>query len=175
MACCVAITISAVGDSFLFFLEFLSLAVRGGFFNFSGTRSTHSAYVGAYIDPLPASMPDATREARRPMGSRFPGLTLMVNSLRQWSRKCSGCKSVVILHKYFCFIICSKWVHSKRTFNIAIYCVSKRKTTTFCYNSGFSISGSSSAALCLSAICCAVCCGMSCCCPAGIGAVSAIP
>nr|DAW62320.1 MAG TPA: hypothetical protein [Caudoviricetes sp.] len=83
MACCAAITISAVGNSFFVFLEFLSLAVRGGFFNFSGTRSTHSACVGAYIDPLPVSMPDATREARRPMGSRFPGLTLMAKSLRQ--------------------------------------------------------------------------------------------
>nr|DAZ84973.1 MAG TPA: hypothetical protein [Caudoviricetes sp.] len=72
----------------MFFLEFLSLAVRGGFFNFSGTRSTHSACVGAYIHPLPVSMPDATREARRPMGSRFPGLTLTFNGLRQWSREC---------------------------------------------------------------------------------------
>lgn len=33
-------------------------------------------------------MPDATREARRPMGSRFPGLTLTFNGLRQWSREC---------------------------------------------------------------------------------------
>nr|DAH94728.1 MAG TPA: hypothetical protein [Caudoviricetes sp.] len=53
MACRVAITISAMGNSFLFFLEFLSLAVGGGFFNFSGTRSTHSACAGAYIDPPP--------------------------------------------------------------------------------------------------------------------------
>nr|DAQ58116.1 MAG TPA: hypothetical protein [Caudoviricetes sp.] len=111
------------GGTLFCFLEFLSLAVGEGFFNFSGTRSTHSACVGAYIHPLPVSMPDATREARRPMGSRFPGLTLAFNSLRQWSRKCSGCKSVVILHKYFCFIICSKWVHPKRTLNITIYCV----------------------------------------------------
>lgn len=33
-------------------------------------------------------MPDATREAHRPMGSRFPGLTLTFNGLRQWSREC---------------------------------------------------------------------------------------
>lgn len=33
--------------------------------------------------PSPVSMPDATREARCPMGSRFPGLTLMAKSLRQ--------------------------------------------------------------------------------------------
>nr|DAH93846.1 MAG TPA: hypothetical protein [Caudoviricetes sp.] len=33
-------------------------------------------------------MPDATREARRPMGSRFPCLTLVIKSLRQWSREC---------------------------------------------------------------------------------------
>lgn len=46
------------------------------------------ACVGAYIHPpLPVSMPDATREARRPMGSRFSGLTLTFNGLRQWSRK----------------------------------------------------------------------------------------
>nr|DAG80952.1 MAG TPA: hypothetical protein [Caudoviricetes sp.] len=83
MAYRVAITISAVGNSFLFFLEFLSLAVRGGFFNFSGTRSTHSVRVGACIDPLPVSMPDATRQARRPMGSRLPALTLLSRSLRQ--------------------------------------------------------------------------------------------
>lgn len=159
----------------MFFLEFLSLAVGEGFFNFSGTRSTHLACVEAYIHPLPVSMPDATREARRPMGSRFPGLTLAFNSLRQWSRKCSGCKSVVILHKYFCFIICSKWVHPKRTLNITIYCVLIPETTTYCYNSGFSISGSSSAALCLSAICCAVWCGMPSCCTVCIGAVSAMP
>lgn len=44
-----------------------------------------------------------------------------------------------------------------------------------CYNSGFSISGSSSAALCLSAICCAVWCGMPSCCAVCTGAVSAIP
>lgn len=37
----------------------------------------------AYVDPLPVSMPDATREARRPMGSRFPGLTLTIKGLRQ--------------------------------------------------------------------------------------------
>lgn len=84
-------------------------------------------------------------EARRPMGSRFPGLTLAFNGLRQWSRKCFRCKSVVILHKYFYFIICSKWVHPKRTLNITIYCVSIQETTTYCYNSGFSISGSSGA------------------------------
>nr|DAO38148.1 MAG TPA: hypothetical protein [Bacteriophage sp.] len=52
-------------------------------FSFSGTRSTHSACVGSYVDPLPVFMPDATREARRPMGSRFPGLTLTFNGLRQ--------------------------------------------------------------------------------------------
>lgn len=159
----------------MFFLEFLSLAVGEGFFNFSGTRSTHLARVEAYIHPLPVSMPDATREARRPMGSRFPGLTLTFNGLRKWSRKCFRCKSVVILHKYFCFIICSKWVHPKRTLNIAIYCVLIQETTTYCYNSGFSISGSSSAALCLSAICCAVWCGMPSCCTVCTGAVSAIP
>jgi hypothetical protein len=45
------------------------------------------ACAGAYIHPLPVSMPDATREARRPMGSRFPGLTLTFNGLRQWSRE----------------------------------------------------------------------------------------
>ena len=112
--------------------------------------------LGLIYTPYPVFMPDATREARRPMGSRFPGLTLAFNGLRQWSRKCFRRKSVVILHKYFCFIICLKWVHPKRTLNITIYCVLIPETTTYCYNSGFSISGSSSAALCLSAICCAV-------------------
>jgi len=53
MAYRVAITISAMVNSFFVFLEFLSLAVRGGFFNFSGTRSTHSVCAGAYIHPLP--------------------------------------------------------------------------------------------------------------------------
>ena len=163
------------GSLFLFFWEFLSLAVGEGFFNFSGTRSTHSACVGPYIHPSPVSMPDATREARRPMGSRFPGLTLALNGLRQWSRKCFRCKSVVILHKYFCFIICSKWVHPKRALNITIYCALIVGTTTYCYNSGFSISGSSNAALCLSAICCAVWCGMPSCCVVCTGAVSAMP
>lgn len=128
------------GTLFFVFLEFLSLAVGEGFFNFSGTRSTHSACVGAYIHPpLPVSMPDATREARRPMGSRFPGLTLTFNGLRQWSRKCFRCKSVVILHKYFCFIICSKWVHPKRTLSITIYCAFIPETTIYCYNTGLSI------------------------------------
>lgn len=83
MAYRVAITIPAMVNSFFVFLEFLSLAVRGGFFNFSGTRSTYSACVGAYIDPLPVSIPDATREARCPMGSRFPGLTLTLKGLRR--------------------------------------------------------------------------------------------
>lgn len=79
----VAITISAMENSFLFLGKILSLAVGKGFFNFSGIRSTYSACVGAYIDPLPVSMPDATREARCPMGSRFPGLTLTLKGLRQ--------------------------------------------------------------------------------------------
>lgn len=108
MAYRVAITISAVGNSFLFFLEFLSLAVRGGFFNFLGTRSTHSVRVDAYIDPLPVSMPDATREARRPMGSRFPGLTLAFNGLRQWSRKnyiADNCQNITSIRKTTVFYI----------------------------------------------------------------------
>jgi hypothetical protein len=83
MACHVAITISAMGNSFFIFSKFLSLAVGEGFFNFSGTRSTYSACVEAYVDPLPVSMPDATREARRPMGSRSPGLTLTIKGLRR--------------------------------------------------------------------------------------------
>lgn len=68
---------------FLFLGKILSLAVEEGFFNFSGTRSTHSACIGDCIDPLPVSIPDATREARCPMGSRFPGLTLTLKGLRR--------------------------------------------------------------------------------------------
>lgn len=57
--------------------------------------------LGLIYTPYPVSMLDATREARRPMGSRFPGLTLTFNSLRQWSRKCM--ETVIQLeHMYLC-------------------------------------------------------------------------
>nr|DAW52460.1 MAG TPA: hypothetical protein [Bacteriophage sp.] len=95
------------GTLFCFF-EFLSLAVRGGFFNFSGTRSTHSACVGIIYTPSPVSMPDATREARRPMGSRSPGLTLTFNGLRQWSRKkyiADNCQNITSIRKTTVFYI----------------------------------------------------------------------
>ena len=64
--------------------------------------------VDAYIDPLPVSMPDATREARRPMGSRFPGLTLAFNGLRQWSRKnytADNCQNITSIRKTTVFYI----------------------------------------------------------------------
>ena len=119
------------------------MLLEKAFFNFRELGVLTRCVLGLIYTPLPVSISNATREAHRPMGSRFPGLTLIFNSLRQWSRKCSGCKSVVTLHKYFSFIICSKWVHPKRTSNITIYCVLIPYTTTYCYNSGLSIFGSS--------------------------------
>lgn len=61
-----------------------------------------------YTPPLPVSMPDATREARRPMGSRFPGLTLTFNGLRQWSRKkyiADNCQNITSIRKTTVFYI----------------------------------------------------------------------
>lgn len=53
-------------------------------------------------------MPDATREARRPMGSHFPGLTLAFNGLRQWSRKkyiADNCQNITSIRKTTVFYI----------------------------------------------------------------------
>lgn len=53
-------------------------------------------------------MPDATREARRPMGSRFPGLTLVAKSLRQWSRMkyiADNCQNITSIRKTTVFYI----------------------------------------------------------------------
>lgn len=53
-------------------------------------------------------MPDATREARRPMGSHFPGLTLAFNGLRQWSRKkyiAGNCQNITSIRKTTVFYI----------------------------------------------------------------------
>nr|DAH49928.1 MAG TPA: hypothetical protein [Bacteriophage sp.] len=73
-ACRVRITISAMGNSFFVFWEFLSLAVEEGFFNFSGTWSTHSACVGAYIHPPPGIHAGRYRGSPPPHGFPLPRL-----------------------------------------------------------------------------------------------------
>lgn len=64
--------------------------------------------LGLIYTPSPVSMPDATREARHPMGSRFPGLTLTFNGLRQWSRKkyiADNCQNIISIRKTTVFYI----------------------------------------------------------------------
>jgi len=120
---------------------------------------------------------------------RYPCRTLTFNSLRQWSRMkyiADNCQNITSIRKTTVFdihIAQFKTVYMYILHNFANYpyflavCPSLMYISglLFCYSSGFSISGSSSAALCLSAICCAVWCGIPSCCAVCTGAVSAMP
>jgi hypothetical protein len=71
----------------LFFRNFKALLLEETFLIFRELGVLTRRVLGLIYTPSPVSMPGATREARRPMGSRFPGLTLTFNGLRQWSRE----------------------------------------------------------------------------------------
>lgn len=57
--------------------------VTGPFFYFGELEQPTRRVRDAIYTPSRLSHTDATMEARRPMGSRFPALTLLSGSLRQ--------------------------------------------------------------------------------------------
>ena len=110
------------------------------------------------------SHPYAIRSARG--SSQRMLLPLFVRHIAQFLLYCS---MFILSTPYLCIV------------TIYILCFRLDRYNILCFgcfrahNFGLSISGSSSAPLCRSAICCADCCGMPFCCPAGTGAVSAMP
>lgn len=96
---------------------------------------------------------------------------------------CAKCEFYAIIHCYIAQIqariLCI--LYNPAVFMLqALICslvayISSAICMPVCYSSGFSISGSSSTALCFSAICWAVCCGMPCCGATCTGAVSTMP
>lgn len=162
-------------------------------------RSGHSlGRSGHPYTPPPGSVSgDVDRATLCPMGSRCPGLNVAfldafgsdqgsikafnTSSIRQ-TQICSidHLDLLYIMHKFNCYI-CAYLLNTAMStaFSVCLFVLCAHFNNLVyvprCYNSGFSISGSSRTSLYLSAICCAVCCGMPCCCPTCTGAVSAIP
>lgn len=76
------------------------------------------------------------------------------------------------------YILSTPYLYITENYILCFRLVSYNILCFYCFrvhSFGRSISGSSSASLYRSAICCADCCGMPFCCPAGTGAVSAMP
>lgn len=160
--------------------ESLSLPCEKGLFVVLFTLGAHPAPGGFPSKGVPVS-PARYPVSPPPHGTRCTGSRCCCSAFGSSQRMLTP---LFVRHIAQFFSCCSLFnLSTPYLYIVTIYilCFRLDRYNILCFgcfrahNFGLSISGSSSAPLCRSAICCADCCGMPFCCPAGTGAVSAIP